>query len=86
MNPFLTIKDIFGLVLACSLAGGGLMFFNGFDATSQAKKPVTINELLKDQNPSQISYISFPIPEHYQKQLESHQQHIPFSGERYNAR
>lgn len=78
MNSLITIKDVIGLALAFSVAGGGLvMLLNVFDTTSPVKKTVTVHELLRDQNPGQISYISFPISEHFQKQLESRRKSIP---------
>ncbi|MGP0593688.1 hypothetical protein ACTRXD_14285 [Nitrospira sp. T9] len=78
MNSLITIKDFIGLALTFSVAGGGLvMLLNGFDTTSPAKRTVTVNELLRDQNPGQISYISFPITEHFQKQVVSHRKSIP---------
>ncbi len=78
MNSLITIKEFIGLALSFTLAGGGLvMLLNVFDTTSPVKKTVTVHELLRDQNPGQISYISFPITEHFQKQVVSHRKSIP---------
>ncbi len=92
MNPLITIKKLFGMGLVLSLAGGGLvtlllvtLLLNVWDTPGPVKNSITVNELLKDQNPGQISYISFPITEHLQKQLESHRKYIPFSGESYHS-
>lgn len=85
MNPLMTIKGILGLGLAFGLAGGGMtMMLDESDATGPGRKSATANELLKDQNPGQISYISFPITETFPKQLVSHRKSIPFPGERYS--
>ncbi len=87
MNPLIFNKGILGLVLAFGLIGGGMMLvlneLNDLDATGPGRKSATVNELLKDQNPGQISYISFPITEPFPKQLKSHRKSIPFPGERY---
>lgn len=92
MNLLITIKRFFGMGLALSLAGGGLvmlllgmLLLNVWDTPGPVKNSMTVNELLRDQKPGQISYISFPIPEHVQKQLESHRKYIPFSAERYRS-
>ena len=78
MNSLITIKECIGLTLSFTLAGGGLvMLLNVFDTTSPVKKTVTVHELLRDQNPGQISYISFPITENFQKQVISHRKSIP---------
>lgn len=83
MNPFTTIKEIVGLAFTFSLAGGGVvmlllvMILNVSDTTSPVKETVTVHELLRDQNPGQISYISFPNTEHFQKQVVSHRKSIP---------
>ncbi len=77
MNPLITIKESVGLAVIISVAGVGLaMLLNVFDTTSPVKT-VTVHDLLRDQNPGQISYISFPITEPFQKQLESHRKSIP---------
>ena len=82
MNPLITTKELVGLALTLSLAGGGLvMLLNVFDTTDLVET-VTVHELLKDQIPGQISYISFPITEPFQNQIESRRKPIPFSRER----
>ncbi|WNM62634.1 hypothetical protein [Candidatus Nitrospira neomarina] len=78
MNSLITIKEFIGLALTLSLAGGGfVMLLTAFDTTSPVKEMVTVHELLRDQNPGQISYISFPITEHFQKQVVSHRKSVP---------
>lgn len=86
MSPLITIKRFFGMGLALSLAGGGLvtlllgmLLLNVWDTPGPVKNSMTVNELLRDQNPGQISYISFPITDHLKNQLESHRKFIPFS-------
>lgn len=80
MNPPITTKDFFGLALAVSLAGGGLIIFNAFETTNPVQKTATVHELLRNQHPGQISYLSFPITEHIQNQLESNRKIFPFPG------
>lgn len=82
MNPFITIKELVGLAVTLSLAGGGFVMLLNIFGTTSPVKTVTVHELLRDQNPGQISYISFPITEHFPNQLESRRQSITFSGER----
>ncbi len=83
MNSLITIKEFIGLALTFSLAGGGVVMLllvmlpTAFDTTSPVRKTVTVQELLRDQNPGQISYISFPITEHFQKQVVSHRKSVP---------
>lgn len=78
MNSLITIEKFIRLALSFTLAGVGLvMLLNVFDTTSPVKETVTVHELLRDQNPGQISYISFPISEHFQKQLDLHRKSIP---------
>ena len=78
MNSLITIENFIRLALSFTLAGVGLvMLLNVFDTTSPVKETVTVHELLRDQNPGQISYISFPISEHFQKQLDLHRKSIP---------
>ncbi len=73
------------MIIAFGLAGGGMMFvLNESVPTGPGGKSATVTELLKDQNPGQISYISFPITETFPKQLASHRKSIPFPGERYS--
>lgn len=85
MNPLITIKELFGLAVTLCLAGGGLvMLLNVADTTSPVNT-VTVHDLLRDQNPGQISYISFPITEHFQNQLEPYRKSIPFSGEKNSS-
>ena len=81
MKSLITIKECIGLALTLSLAGGGFVMIltalTAIDTTSPVKKTVTVHELLRDQNPGQISYISFPITEHFHKQVVSHRKSVP---------
>jgi hypothetical protein len=72
-----------GLVLAFGLGGGGMSFdLPELSATDQGKELATVKELLIDHKPGQISYISFPIAEHFAEQMESGRKIILFPGER----
>ncbi|HSF10754.1 MAG TPA: hypothetical protein VLA60_15190 [Nitrospirales bacterium] len=87
MNPLINIKELIGLAVTLSLAGGAFvmlllgMLLNVFDSPGPVET-VTVHELLRDQNPGQISYISFPITEPFQNQIEARRKPIPFSKER----
>ncbi|GJL70049.1 MAG: hypothetical protein NPIRA06_26840 [Nitrospirales bacterium] len=85
MNSLINIKELVGLALTLSLAGGGLVMLLHVLDTASPMKTVTVHEILRDQNPGQISYISFPINEHLQNQLASHRKSIPLPGERYSS-
>lgn len=50
--------------------------------TDQGKPRETVKDLLIDQKPGQITYISFPIAEQFPEQLESSRKFIRFPGER----
>lgn len=86
MNTITTIRGMLGLVLAFGLAGGGMtLVLNELDATGQGKKSATVKDLLRAQNPGQISYISFPMTEHLAEQLKSDRKFIRFPGDRYRS-
>lgn len=87
MNPITTIRGMLGLVLGFGLAGGGMtLVHNEIDATDQGKPPATVKDLLIDQKPGQITYISFPIAEQFAEHLESSRKFIRFPGERPTSR
>lgn len=87
MNANTTTRAILGLALAFSLAGGGMAFvLHESSPTDQGKTPATVKDLLIDQKPGQITYISFPIAEQFAEQLESSRKFIRFPGERPTSR
>jgi hypothetical protein len=83
MNTIITTRGILGVALAVVVAGGGVAFvLPELGALDQGKKPTTVRDLLIDQKPRQISYISFPIAGRFAEQLESSPKIIRFPGER----
>ena len=87
MNTITTIRGMLGLILGFGLVGGGMtLVHNEIDATGQGTKSATVKDLLRDQNPGQISYISFPHTEHLAEQLKSGREFIRFPGERPTSR
>jgi hypothetical protein len=82
MNSLKTTKELVGLALTLSLAGGTIVMLLSIFGTTGPVETVTVHDLLRDQNPGQISYISFPITEHFQNQIDSRGKSIPFSRER----
>lgn len=86
LNTITLAKSLLALALAFGLAGGAMtLVLNELDATAQGKKTATVKDLLRAQNPGQISYISFPITEHLAEQLNSDRKFIRFPGERYRS-
>lgn len=78
-----TTRGMLGVVLAFGLAGAGAaLILPELRMTDQGNEPPSIRDLLRDQKPRHISYLSFPITGHLAEQLEARPKTIRFPGER----
>lgn len=77
------IQCIIGLVLAIGLIRGSTNWLVSHAGVENSGKELeAVKTLLLVHKPGQISYISFPVTEHFASQLESDPKFVRFPAER----